>query len=467
MIKKLCLFLLINVLCINTFVFANPAESEYIVTIPTDMPVLFSAGNTLLEPVVNELGIYKCSADDLDTVKKLYGEASVEPNQKVRLYDLPEVVPNDNFFRYQWNLKMINMPESWYYNKTGKTTRIAIIDSGVDSSNPDLENIVVAKKDYTNSANGLKDEQGHGTSVANVAAGQSDNSYGIAGVSQAEIVSLKVFSTVGNLEWVIKAIYDAVDTYNCDVINMSLGVNQSSTALKNAVNYAISKGAIVVASAGNYVLGESGTIYSYPASYDDVISVASVDENGNHASHSYTNNKVDVAAPGSDIITLVVDNRQYYSGSGTSYASPHIAGAAAIMKGIKPSLTCKEFMNLIKATATDTESVGYDTKTGYGIFDIAKMMETLLAENDAVEMSRVKINNGNLSFKCKNFSASKAISATHIFGTFSDEILTKAYLTPFKLNGGEEKYFSYNGVNNEYKSFFLDNQLDTIVPIGF
>lgn len=467
MIKKLCFFLLINILCINTLVFANPTEGEYIVTLPSDMPILFSASNNILEPIVNELGIYKCSDNDLDTVRKMYGSASIEPNQNIRLYDLPEVVPNDNFFRYQWNLNMIDMPESWYYNKTGRTSRIAIIDSGVDSTNPDLENIVIVEKDYTNSVNGLLDEQGHGTSVANVAAGQSDNNYGIAGVSQAEIVSLKVFSTEGNLEWVIKAIYDAVDTYKCDVINMSLGVAQSSYALKNAVDYAVSKGVIVVASAGNYTWGESGTLYSYPAAYDNVISVGSVDENGNYATHSYINDKVDVAAPGSDIITLVVDNRQYYSGSGTSYASPHIAGAAAIMKEIKPSLTSNEFMQLIKVTATDAESTGYDTKTGYGIFNIAKMMEILLAEKDAVELSKIKINNGKLSFKCKNFSDTKVISATHIFGTFSNEILTKAYLTPFELGSGEEKYFSYNGVRDSYKSFFLDNRLDAMLPIGF
>lgn len=411
MFKKIFSIVIISILFLNNLAFADTSDDEYIVTLSPDTPALLSADNGILKSVVNELGIYKCSADELDIVKNMYGVVSIEPNA-----------------------------EKNYTHKDGQP---------VDP-------------------NDVLDTVGHGTAVATIAAAQSNNLIGLAGVSQAEIVSLRIYSDRAPLNWVIEAIFDAVDIYACDVINLSLGVSEPSPSLKAAVDYAIEKGVIVVAAAGNYIDNESGIKHTYPASYDNVVSVASVDSNGNHASHSYTNDKVNIAAPGEDVIIRALNDGRYYEGAGTSYACPHVSAAAAIMKGIKPSITSSEFMKLIKETSVDTEDNGYDIKTGYGILSIAKIMEILLKEQNAVELSRVKVNSREINFKCKNFSDSKTFSGTHILGVYNGDILENASITPFQLGTGEEKLFSYNGITNsqKYKSIFIDN-LNTVKPISF
>ncbi|RIW28554.1 peptidase S8 [Bacillus salacetis] len=237
--------------------------------------------------------------------------------------------PNDTYYQgYQYGPQNTYTNLAWDYTRGSSGQEIAILDSGVDYNHPDLDGKTIRGYDFVDNDYYPMDLNGHGTHVAGTAAAETNNGTGIAGMApNTRILAVRVLDAngSGSLADIADGIRYAADQ-GAEVINLSLGCDCSTTTLKNAVDYAWNKGSVVVAAAGND--GVSTTFE--PASYANVIAVGAVDSNDRRASFSNYGSWVDVTAPGVDIAATVPNNGYAYM-SGTSMASPHVAGLAGLL----------------------------------------------------------------------------------------------------------------------------------------
>ena len=235
--------------------------------------------------------------------------------------------PDDPQFGLQWGLTKIEAPQAWEVTTASTNINIAILDTGVDLDHPDLANKIISNINFSSSTT-VDDVYGHGTHVAGIAAAMTNNGIGVAGLGYTStIMNVKVLGDYGSGTYsgVASGIIWAVDN-GAEVINMSLGGSSPSSTLEDAVNYAWNNGVVVVASAGN----SASTTPSYPACYNNCIAVAATDADDAMAYFSNYGNWVDVAAPGLAIYSTLKDNGYGYK-SGTSMASPYVAGLAALV----------------------------------------------------------------------------------------------------------------------------------------
>lgn len=243
-------------------------------------------------------------------------------------------VPNDPYFNLQWGMQKVKAPDAWNITKSGSGVKIAILDTGIDQNHEDLSSKITDNYNCTDSP--IDDSYGHGTHVAGIAAAATNNGTGVAGLGyNASLMNVKVLGDDGSgyYSWISNCLIWAAD-HGAKVINMSLGGPSKSKTLENAVNYAWKKGVVLVAAAGNS--GNSSP--TYPAYYTNVIAVAATDSNDKKASWSSYGRWVDVAAPGVDIYSTfpnhpyVINKKLNYDyGSGTSMATPHVSGLAALV----------------------------------------------------------------------------------------------------------------------------------------
>jgi len=267
--------------------------------------------------------------------------------------------PDDAYFDKQWGLNKIQAPQAWDVTKGSNSIEIAILDTGVDLDHPDLTGKIVESINFTSSAT-ADDIYGHGTHVAGIAAASTNNGIGVAGLGFASsVISVKVLGDDGKgyYSWIAKGIIWAADN-GAKVINLSLGGSSASSTLEDAVNYAWNKGTIVVAAAGNN--GSSSPFY--PAYYLNTMAVAATDINDNLASWSNRGEWVDVAAPGVSIYSTLKDGG-YGNKSGTSMASPHTSGLAALLYSVVTDSNGNgrlndEVRSRIETTADNIGSVG-------------------------------------------------------------------------------------------------------------
>lgn len=276
----------------------------------------------------------------------------------------------------QWNLAVVNAAGAAERNCLGQGIRVGVIDSGV-SPHPDLEQQLQDGCSYINEApdpEDTEDQYGHGTKVAGLIAASGENGQ-IGTAPMAEIVPLKCTDgkTV-KISAICRAIYGGIDDYDCDVLNLSLGVQTDYQSMREAIAYAADKDVTVVSAVGN-----SGTsaIY-YPANYSTVIGVGSVDSTESWYAHSNYNESVFVTAPGVDVRSTANDSG-YSTGTGSSFAVPQVSGAAAVMLGADNTLTVAGVMRILSETARDKGAEGYDVYYGYGILDVGGCAETALA----------------------------------------------------------------------------------------
>lgn len=223
---------------------------------------------------------------------------------------------------------------AWNYAKSDASVKVAILDTGIDQDHSDLSSKIVANKNCTSSST-VDDLYGHGTHVAGIAAATTNNAAGVAGMGyNASLMNVKVLGDDGSgaYSWIASCLTWAADN-GARVVNMSLGGSFNSQTLQNAVNYAWNKGVVLAAAAGN----NGSQAASYPAYYSKVIAVAATDSNDKKASWSNFGKWVDVAAPGVSIYSTlpnhatIIGALNYGSLSGTSMASPHVAGLAALI----------------------------------------------------------------------------------------------------------------------------------------
>ncbi|WP_407646762.1 S8 family serine peptidase [Fluctibacter halophilus] len=245
--------------------------------------------------------------------------------------------------------------------------KVCIIDTGFNLGHDDLgdqNNGVTGQANNSAVGNWYNDGNGHGTHVAGTIAAL-DNNLGVVGVYPGvDLHIVKIFNDQGNWTYASDLIdgIDQCQTAGANVVNMSLGGGSSSTAESNAMQTFVNQGVMLVAAAGN----DGNSSFSYPASYDAVISVAAVGSNESRASYSQYNSQVEIAAPGSSVYSTYPDN-SYATLSGTSMATPHVAGAAALVWSFFPSCSNEEIRAALNATAKDKGSSGRDTQYGYGI----------------------------------------------------------------------------------------------------
>jgi len=264
----------------------------------------------------------------------------IEPNYVYTKYALP----NDPEYGKQWNLRSINVEQAWDETK-GKDITVAVIDTGI-SRVPDLEKTkFVEGYDFVNDQADAKDDNGHGTHVAGTIAQSTNNNFGVAGIAyEASLMPLKVLSAEGGgtVADIAEAIRFAAD-HGAHVINMSLGGGGESALMKDAIAHAHKKGVVVVAAAGN----SGRNAAEYPARYPYVIGVSALDAAGNKAPYSNFGAGIDVSAPGGLIngedkqggilqntVNPQTGESVFESYQGTSMASPHVAGVAALVRAM-------------------------------------------------------------------------------------------------------------------------------------
>jgi thermitase len=303
------------------------------------------------------------TAEAIDRLKACPGVIYAEPNYVV---SAAETIPDDTFWSNQYGLRAIRAPQGWDLAAGSSAVTIAVVDSGVDLAHVDLAGKILPGYDFINNDAVPQDDfyLSHGTHVAGIAAAITDNGTGVAGVSWgARLLPVKVLDSSGNgtSAGVAEGITWAVD-HGAQVINLSLGGPDPSTVLEDAVNYAYGQGVVVVAAAGNF--GTNAPFY--PASYAHVIAVAATDSSNNRYANSDFGSWVDLAAPGVSVFSTLRNNT-YGNLTGTSMASPFVAGLAAILRGLPGNTSPDQIEQQLETTALDLGTAGRDDLFGYGL----------------------------------------------------------------------------------------------------
>jgi len=297
------------------------------------------------------------------------GVTSVERGVTRRFYDLP----NDQYYpRQQPYLTAVDAPAAWSAQHGSATVKIAVVDSGVDVTHPDLADKIAGTYDAAatggESTDDVTDDVGHGTFVAGVAAARTNNHTGVAGAGwDAKVLAVKIAGDSGDIsiDDEVRGIQWATD-HGANVINLSLGGSDRSAAEAAAIAAAQRAGVVVVAAAGN----EADTTRSYPAAYPGVIAVGATDVAGHtRADFSNYGSWVTVAAPGVGIFSTVPRDSQmwgqqpkrYTAGDGTSFSTPLVAGEAALLKAQNPAATVAQLRRAIVASAHGYGHLGLGT----------------------------------------------------------------------------------------------------------
>ena len=356
---------------------------------------------------------------ELKTLAAAPAVANAGPNYRLAA----SAVPNDRFYPLQWHYPAIQLPAAWDItrgDRAGRPVIVAVVDTGVLTSHPDLAGQLVAGFDFVSDATRALDGDGidadatdpgdrnfggasswHGTHVAGTIAAATDNDSGVAGVAGgARVMPVRVLGRGGGTAFDIlhglrfAAGLDNVSSQRpaqaADIINLSLGGPAFVPEMQDAVNQARAAGVIVVAAAGN----EASQRTSFPAGYDGVISVSAVDIANNRSDFSNFGDTVDVAAPGGsgsagdanadgypdNILSTHADDSggtaQPAFGflNGTSMAAPHVAGVLALMRAIHPAITPAEVDTLLTSGAItdDLGSPGRDDSFGHGLINAFK-----------------------------------------------------------------------------------------------
>jgi subtilisin family serine protease len=305
--------------------------------------------------------------------------------------------PNDPKWIDQWHMPAIKVDKAWDISLGSSSVIVAVLDTGVQVTHPDLAaNVWVNAAEipgnsidddgngYVDDVNGYDfafndgnpdDDNGHGTACAGIVAGVGDNGIGVSGVApQARIMAIKNANSSGyffDSYTVPSYIYAA--NMGAKVFSMSYYADSVSQAEEDALTYAVGKGVLPIAAAGN-----DSTVYPfYPGAYENVLSVAAVDNNLNKAGFSDWGSWVDVAAPGTNLTTTAKGDTYTNGFGGTSGACPHVAGLAGLLLGANPATPPAKLRRTIEDTATPVNQAPFGQYANYGLINAEAAMKAI------------------------------------------------------------------------------------------
>jgi serine protease len=340
--------------------------------------------------------------------------AHVEPNYLARAHQARagHFAPNDEFYRFQWNMRLINAERTWGIQKGDQSVAVAVIDTGVAYEDfgpfrkaPDWgDTVFLPGYDFVNRDSHANDDAGHGTHVASTIAEEANNTEGVAGLAfNCAIMPLKVLDAEG--EGSFFDIADAIDfavnftqggQKPVKVINLSLGGPGESRVVREAIDRAVGAGVTVVASSGN----DDASTVDFPAAFAAVIAVGAVDQRKVRARYSNYGSALDLVAPGGDLRRDDDNDRfpdgiaqqtfdpdaaaelgrydqfDYYLFNGTSMAAPHVSAAAALLyrQGITNPFAIQR---ALEQTAEELGAAGRDDQYGHGLIQPAEALKGL------------------------------------------------------------------------------------------
>lgn len=300
--------------------------------------------------------------------------------------------PNDPLYPQLWAIPNIQTEDAWNISTGSNSITVAVVDSGTDLAHPDLVNNLVTGKNFIEPGTDPIDDFGHGTHVAGIIGAVGNNGVGVTGINWIiKIMPLRVAKKVfvlrngqlvataaGPTTAIANAFRYAADN-GARVINLSMAISIPDSGMHDAVNYALNKGVVIVAAAGNDSLNQ---VY-YPANYPGVIAVSATNQSDQFASFSNFGDKIDVSAPGVSIISTSIPgftnvctaDGKYCAAAGTSMASPHVAGLAALILSKNPALTSGQVKNILTSSSDDLGPVGKDPQFGCGRINAKKALE--------------------------------------------------------------------------------------------
>jgi subtilisin family serine protease len=386
--------------------------------------------------------VYVLELEEGVDVFQVAEELAADPNVEYAEPDYiltTAVIPNDPSFTKQWGMNNtgqvilngeagkpdadIDMTEAWDITRGSPDIIIAVVDTGVDLAHPDLASKLVPGYNFTSPGSQPQDDSGHGTHVVGIVAAGTNNTVGVAGVCwECRIMPLKAMSnTSGSIDTVSNAIRYAVDK-GAHVINLSLGGPSGSQTLLNAVRYAYLANVPIVAAMMNEAKTNPNTIY-YPAAYPETIAVGSTDKMDLRSDFSSYGSHIDLSAPGSEILSTywVSPNSHSYAYMwGTSMATPHVAGVIGLMRYLNPKLTVEEIRSILKVSAKDLGSPGWDIYYGSGRLNALIALEATIG----------KISNVYIRSNTSVFTINSPITfAAEIFTSFADSPITYSWVT--------------------------------------
>ncbi|MHB8125719.1 MAG: S8 family serine peptidase [Desulfitobacteriaceae bacterium] len=318
------------------------------------------------------------------------GIQSAEENQRIKIQTQTQILAQtqtsamtvtDSKYTKQWSLANAEVPSAWEMGATGKGITIAVIDTGIDLQHPDLaDNIVPGYNALTGSAmhGANRDNNGHGTHVAGIAAAAL-NGIGIVGVAyQAKIMPIKTMDKDGEGfdDAIAEGIVWAAD-HGAKIINLSLGSSGQTDILTHAIAYAINQGCLLVAAAGNFNPDtEKNPGVTYPAADPEVLAVSAADRYDQIAGYSCTGPQVVLAAPGSGIVSDWL-NSTYALVDGTSMAAPFVSGEAALIWSLHPGWNRQQIIQALEG-GVRVRGSGRDSNYGYGLVNAALALKLTL-----------------------------------------------------------------------------------------
>lgn len=398
------------------------------------------------------LEVRKLDAPSIKTESKIKNLEVLDIKEKAEEYSKREDVlyaepnyiyhtfwtPNDEYYSLQWHLKKISSEESWNLTKGNESVVIAIIDTGVEWNHSDLEDNIWNNTDetingYDDDGNGYIDDiigydfvdvqdesecsslnedcnetdsnpidlYGHGTHCAGIAAAKTNNSIGISGICpNCKIMVLRAgYRDIlgrGSLQTpsIIQAINYSIDN-GADIISMSFGATSSSSGIEEVLQDAYDAGIILVAAAGN----ENTNTLTYPAAYDNVLSVGATNASDLKSNFSNYGSWVDIAAPGSNITSSYLNNG-YASADGTSMSTPLVAGSIGLIKSLLPEKTQNEILEALNLTGY---SINFITNnlSRIDVYSAILFLDNIQPEVYLVSPENNEVNlSGNKTFTC-------------------------------------------------------------------
>lgn len=365
---------------------------------------------------------YMLSFDDASKIDELIEQLKkddlIEYVEKVPLIK-PTLVSNDPEYSKLWHLDKIGAPAAWNQFSTGGTAVIAIIDDALDRTHPDLAPNLwvnpgeIAGNGIDDDGNGYIDDVNgwdlasndndpnppttefrHGTHVAGIASAATNNAIGVAAIGfSCKLMAIKATTAATQITHGYQGIIYAADN-GADIINCSWGGSTSSTTAQNIINYALASGCIVVAAAGN----DNTSVPFYPASYPGVVCVASTRDDDTKSGFSNYGSTITVSAPGSNIYSTLPGGAYGYL-SGTSMASPLVAGLLGLMRSFHPGMPNVDLIICLKSTTTSIDALNptYSGQLGVGRIDAAAAMTCVSAALNTPPVADFSVNNASIT----------------------------------------------------------------------